>query len=571
MKKSLNFIFLVILFSVVVFSITLFCKEEHVILEKETKQAVSLEPTVLTGGVIPEEITENTVLKKGEYTVNTNLVIAEDVTLEVEAGSVITFATNTTLSVKGIFKTVGNVEDKVQVFYRLTKFGGVGTFVTVDSMGIMDLSYTIFMNTNPGDDSHHIYSIVNQGTLKMDYVEIDSNPKLADQAGDVINHGKVEVTNSVLKRELVVASDTIKAVVQNSTIHYDLKVALEASDVTSFSQIKNNYDKNGIPKVIKLTGTLVRSVRLYKQGYTIDTSLEVPENIQFIMDAGSNLTFATNTTLLVKGTFKSFGTEEEKSGIVYRLTKFGGVGTFVTIHPTGNMDLSYTVFTNINPWDDSHHIYSIVNRGTAKMNYVEIDSSSKLEDQAGDVVNYGEIEVMNSVLKRELIITPDTIKAVVQNNTIHYDLKVALEASDVTSFSQTKNNYDKNGNQKLIKLTGTLIRSVRLYKQGYMIDTNLEVPENVQFIMEAGSNLTFEQNTIFTVKGILKLLGTSSEEVQLNYRFSEYSRMNTFITIESTGMMESTYGNIMSQILGYELKLVYPICNKGLLKFHMED
>ena len=583
MKKSLKFIFLVILFSVAVFSITLFCKEEHVILEKETKQAVSLEPTVLTGGVIPEEITENTVLKKGEYTVNTNLVIAEDVTLEVEAGSVITFAYKKVMTVYGTLKLLGTSEEKVNVNH--SNSGEEVIFITIESTGNLESIHSNIVNQYNYSEKKMIVAIKNMGSLNMHDTSLQSTSDTASMSGKVVSSGNMElVNNQLISVYLEEGSGSPK--IENNRVSSVIKIPLEICDMILLKDIKGNYklkESSGTEtELIKIsltgTGILKRSVRLYGQDYTMESDLVIPENVSFLADAGTTLTLSGSKIIAVEGTLKLFGTEEKKVNLNY--FNYGdkdNLISIITIEPTGMMESTHVNMKNLsdNKWAGNPTV-NVNNKGILKMHNTEIKSVIDSYELGGDMLNSGSIELIDSKLPWNLNLQDGTNNVKIENNYIRYQLRVPLEICDMFLLKDVKGNYTKKSEYSDemvplgVQLSGTPVRSVRLYKQEYIMNSNLIVPENTNFVVEAGTTLSLGSYDKVSVLGMLKLLGTSEETVKVTYvNAGQDEDRVTIITIEPTGELEALWSEIQNiYVWGWVTYSVIGIDNKGILKIH---
>lgn len=580
MKKSrekLNFfsmfIFLFILFS------GIYLYQQHDFLQKtnEVRKKNMFEPSVIVDGqILPKNITEDTLLKKGTYIVNTDLVIDPNVTLEVEAGTVITFSLrDPDIIVKGILKLRGSSEDNIIFNYERQ---AINAPIQIFSTGTLDVTYTKIVNQIPGYDSRNGNSIENNGELKLDHVELQATGGVTSATGNIVNHKSAEIMNSIIPADLIVDKESDFVSIQNNTIGGVFKVALECVDLVTFSQIKNNKASGNGEKIIKLTGVLTQSVRLYKQQYEIETGLTIPEHISLVVEAGSTITFPIeNTSIYIKGTLNLYGIEEEKVNFKYHRTM---INAPVVIAPTGILEATYVDITNIVPGYNMKSGNNISNNGTLKLDHVKFQEDSTM---AGNMNNYGNLEISNSIISGKVTLNEGSSNVILKNNTLRYmatltakptgvviikDNQVSygdyaitfpLQYANQNTFSNITGNIKAGNTVQIIELTGTPTTNIKLPKQEYVFSNGLMVPENTLFEVEAGTTLKVVKGYRISVKGTFNLAGTSSEPITLmEAKSSEYWGG---INIYPTGIFLANHSTIRYAGSSYN----YLIENQGQL------
>ena len=114
--------------------------EDNTVEENETEDVVIISP----GDTIPSEIVQNTKITKGSYTIKTDLIVNEGITLEVEAGSTLNFkGYNTKITINGVLGVIGTEEEKINFNYET--YGS--SFILITETGKVDAVYFNLNNT----------------------------------------------------------------------------------------------------------------------------------------------------------------------------------------------------------------------------------------------------------------------------------------------------------------------------------------------------------------------------------------------------------------------------------------
>ena len=521
--------------------------EDNTVEENETEDVVIISP----GDTIPSEIVQNTKITKGSYTIKTDLIVNEGITLEVEAGSTLNFkGYNTKITINGVLGVIGTEEEKINFNYET--YGS--SFILITETGKVDAVYFNLNNTASPYSNYTIRAIDNNGTLIMNYSKVSGKGYVVN---NIYNTGFINVTNTEISNNLIVNNIVGEPVIQNNTILGTIEINLETCNEITFDNIKENYNEKNILKTIILTGEMVNNVKLSKQSYTRKADLIIPENLTLELEAGSTLHFTeTDKQLIVNGIFKVSGMEEETTYIF----SHSHYKSFILINEKGKMEGSYFNYENL---FTGYSTLGVVISGINNQGILMIDHLvMKDREIATNLYSKGVITLTNTEISNNLVIDGVVGEPIIKNNTIPGEFQVNLETCNETTFNNIKNNIITNVSLKSIVLTGEMVNSVKLPKQNYARKTDLTIPENTTLELEAGSTLTFkEYKTKIIVNGILKATGTEEENVNLIYE----TYASSFITIAETGKMDVVYFNLNNIVSPYSNYTIRAIDNKGIL------
>jgi len=369
MKKKL---LLIIFLMMVIFIPTNRLKDqkEEVILAKEVEKERVFEPTVfLNGGEFSGEITEDTLLHKGNYTISKNLIIKEGVIVEVEAGT--TLRNENYLQhiiVNGTLKFNGTEEEKIKIDYAPS---AAHSFLQVEELGRLEMTYTDMHNISI-HDSYYIPepAINNLGTAIIDHLNLTSK----GARSNIQSSGDISIINSSLIYALIIKDSSKSLNIQNNIINGDFKVNLENANINTFKNIKNNISMNEKSKPILLLGNPTRNVILYKSNvYEIPTTVTIPENSILELEAGTLLKLSGKIT--VNGTLNLRGnlTDSVRLADSYEGTSKSSSWGGLLINTTGIVIASNTEFIRIG---NGNNAYAIDNEGQLFMWNSTLDVAS---------------------------------------------------------------------------------------------------------------------------------------------------------------------------------------------------
>ena len=287
---------------------------------------------VLESGILPNEIRENMILKKGNYSVDADLTILENITLKVEAGVTITFSKGKKITVLGTLSLMGTEEEKVNINYSSNKGEN---FLLIETTGKVKSTYTNIKNTYWEYSQAVINTIYNKGILNMDKCTLQDDTVNTN----ITSSGSIHLTNSTLPNDVIIMDGNSDIIIKNNKIEHQLIVSLAACDQLTFQNIQDNLTI----KQIHLIDQPKKDVKLYKQlnqEYVRKQDLIIPENTTFEVEKGTHILFDTeNTKVNIFGTFRLLGTEEEKISINYSVNK--GSADFIVIEKTGTLETNY--------------------------------------------------------------------------------------------------------------------------------------------------------------------------------------------------------------------------------------
>ncbi|MCI9233474.1 MAG: hypothetical protein HFH08_02605, partial [Bacilli bacterium] len=284
MKKKL---FLLFFLMMVVFvpSNQLEKQKEEIILVSEVAKEKVFEPTVfLNGGEFSGEITEDTLLHKGIYTVSKDLVIKEGVIVEVEAGSQFNFGiSNTTVIIQGEFKLSGTESDNINVEYY--RSSGSKEFILVEETGILEANFVNIHNRSSYYSGSVSPVITNNGKSLLNSIKVTT----AGAINGITSSGVLTLTNSVIDKNLMVLESGLALNIQDNVIKGSFNVDLTNANIQTFKDINNNVDASGNLKPIILVQSPQRSIKLYKQVYQMNNPIVILENETMELEAGATL------------------------------------------------------------------------------------------------------------------------------------------------------------------------------------------------------------------------------------------------------------------------------------------
>ena len=290
----------------------------------------------------------------------------------------------------------------------------------------------------------------------------------------------------------------------------------------------------------EFSGEIAEDTLLHKGNYTIRQDLIIKEGVIVEVEAGSSFTVENRAKIVINGTLKLLGEEEHQ--ITFDYVNIGGTNNrFIVVNQTGELEINYTKIYNKahTGMAISGSVDAIYNEGILKADYITIDSFLK-ETYLGNITNAGYIQLTNSTLLSNIILKEGSSNYEIYDNQFTNDnnykkgsITVPLEICSLITFQNIKNNG------VVIELTGNVIGTVRLYKQSYHFKNNLEITENGILVVEEGTTLELKETVVM---GILKLLGTEENMININYSNSGNSQNNNrFIINTSSGRIESNY------------------------------
>ena len=549
MKKK---IWLVFFLMIVVFipSNQLEKQKEEIILASEVEREKVFEPTVfLNGGEFSGEITEDTLLHKGNYTVSKDLVIKEGVIVEVEAGSQFNFSTsNTIVSIQGKFKLSGTEADNINVEY--SRNVGSKEFILVEKNGILEADFVNVHNKSSYYSGSVSPAITNNGRSLLNSIKVTT----AGAVNGITSSGVLTLTNSIIDKNLMISDSGLALNIHDNIIKGNFNVDLTNANIQTFKDINNNVDNAGNLKLILLEQSPQGSIKLYKQIYQINNSIVILENETMEIEAGSTFKNQNSSqNIVINGTLILNGTEEQKVNIDYAMSENL---SFFQIEETGTLKINYTEIYNRSQHYNGDKPKPVINNlGKVDINYLNLTSKSAYSH----VESAGDTKIINSSLIHSLIIKDGSKSLVVQNNVLKGTFNVSLKNSNINTFKEIKNNTLADGTEKIITLLDTPMQDIKLYKQSYQVNDSLIIPENKIMEIEAGTTLKSENSLQnFIINGTLKLNGTEEEKVNIDFAMSEKL---SFFQIEETGILEINHTNMHNRSQHYNGDKPKPVIN----------
>ena len=309
----------------------------------------------------------------------------------------------------------------------------------------------------------------------------------------------------------------------------------------------------------KLPSIITEDTYLTKGTYTAGNLL-IQEGVTLEVEAGTTIIFGENIKITLNGTLKLNGIEAENINLNIYQDKVNGESV-IFVESTGILESTYTnIINNLRTIRGTYAFSAVNNKGRTKLRHTKITSEILC-----DISNSGNLEITNSELPNDIIIYKYVGDLIIKDNIVKRDIIIPLSVSDINTFQNVKDNYDSNNQLKIITLTGSPTTDVKLYKQSYKHSGDLTIPINTTMEVEAGTNIAFGENIKITANGTLKLNGTESENVNLNI-YQDKVNGETVIFVESTGILESTYTNVINNLKTIRTMPFYVVGNKGMSK-----
>ncbi|MCI9234130.1 MAG: RHS repeat protein, partial [Bacilli bacterium] len=514
----------------------------------------NVKPILLYGSPLANVI----LYKNNIYEIVSTITVPENVVVEMEAGATLkNQSSSQNIIINGTLKLNGMEEQKVNIDYAPSSSY---SFLQIGELGRLEMIHTNMYNRATYNTSQRLKpAIHNLGTAIIDYLSLTS----AGSYSDVESNGNIQLTNSYLPHSLIIEKNSKNTVIRNNILAYQFTLHLEACDINTFSTITDNYTKDNQLVTIRLRGNLLRSVRLPKNSYSILNELIVPENVEFIVEAGSDILWESGYSfyrdcITIKGSAKFLGTEEEKINLRYGMSYQENKQFY--IYPEGRLEMHYTNLINSGTSSNGNpKSYAIYNLGDLQANNIYLKSNGATHD----IKNEGNIDLLNSTIYASVIIADGSTIQNIGNNKISGYFSIYLEGCDLKTFDHIHTNYQMDGSIKDIFLRGSLVRSVRLPKQFYTRREKLIIPEGLEFILEQGATLQLDSS--IEVAGTLKLFGVEDEMVNISYAAT--TDQFRVIDVLKTGFMYANYAtihNIYSSSLNGSRE-IYAIYNSGNL------
>ena len=522
-------------------------------------------------GALPSVITEDTYLVTGTYNVaSSGLYITAGVTLEVEAGTIIIGSNE--IIVDGQLLLNGEENGRIE-------FQNTGV-ITVGASGTIDAAYVDFLDINAPLPSSN--AISSSGVIKLDNSTIVPKSMAIQLAYRIFLFGNIEITNSEINMPIYIGNNTSEVtnliiednilskgmiignkplgtfIIKNNvatSYNYILTLPLEFCGETAFEDIKNNVN-NIHPEynAIMLTGSPTTSINLKNQNFVFGTSLTIPVNTVFEVDAGISLkigydNYSGALGINVDGQLLFNGTEDKR--ITLEAEQSNNKWGPINISATGLMEASYTDFIKI-----ANNVYTnmgpaINNKGILKLDNCTVTGSPNVGingylissgDDISTVANHLEITNSNIDLKIQTVKTNNVIiedniieKGLVfgsykptgvlkvKNNVAtgnYYPVTISLSICDEDTFTNIINNVNAtNVYYNATNVTESPTTDIKLTKQNYIFNNSFTIPVATTFEVEAGSIIGMKYNTYaldnynITVNGTLKLIGDSEQPV----------------------------------------------------------
>ena len=551
-KKIVN-LMMIVSICLLVGSIFIYKKSEHVILKTEVS---SDDFKVLEGGTLSGTLTENTYLSKGDYTISTDLIIPEGIILEIQEGSNITFSYNKKIIVRGRLNAWGYENEKIVFNYEWSNTSTTSGFIFVEESGNVQMEHVTLKNKS--STSYTTITFNNKGSLNLDYINLEGNS--VTSRGKIINNGMLDLRNSNIYFLLLDKNSSNNLTIENNIISNKFQVQLEGCDAVSLAFVRNNYIQENNLITIELLGDMTKNVILYKNNYIMKKNFNIPFPNQLSIEAGTNLNLE-NYSMIVEGFLNLWGNNEENVNINYNIGS-GSRKIFLNIKDSGWVDAKYTNITNINKNQTSIAFDIIKNDGTLEMDHSNLLVSSSVHQ--GNLTNNYKIKLTNSTLPYRLIINEESNVQLIENNVIQQGFEVSFGSRDDAKFLNIKENYNSNGDSKQILLLNSPSSNVKLSKHEYLVKygSNLIVPKNTVFEVEAGTIIKLPYGKNVNVYGILNLSGKKTEPVIITNETGLIEKPWNTIRIETSGTM--IVGNSEIEYGGWGT-LVYPIDNYGKL------
>lgn len=289
--------------------------EDNTVEENETEDVVIISP----GDTIPSEIKENTKLLKGEYYLNNSLVIEENATLTIEAGSTLKLGGITkqiTITVNGTLRMLGNENETANLLYNYgTDWSSGLNLITISETGKMETSYAEINNIY-AENRLAIHTVINnKGETILHHTKITSNHPNFYYYDWIRNDGSLKLTENNFSGKVQIKESSSNVLIEDNILRngvtidgyvngvikicnnnvtkdkeYPISVVLDVVNENTFTNIINNHNvTNELYDMIELKGNLVGNVKLTKQNYKLVNNITVPENSLLEMQSGTNL------------------------------------------------------------------------------------------------------------------------------------------------------------------------------------------------------------------------------------------------------------------------------------------
>ena len=467
-------------------------------------------------------ISVDTTLTKddGPYIVETDTIIAPNVTVTVEAGTILQLDTG--------YDMYNTYRDSLTIQGRLLVEGSPTDTVTIVSTssdkvaGNWDRRY-----------GWQVIKVADGGELSINYANVDSTV--------IESAGSISITNSNIQNESYMAdvpagqipSDVhdiaihgTSATLLNNIITGDVKLNL--SNLNQFSKVGNEISRT------KLFGNLSTNITMGKGNYII------PKELTLTVESDGILSFQPGSSIEIQ-TGENYWETAEKSAVVVRgkLDLLGSATESVTLNSLNNTDL----------W----HTLTVTDTGEMNCSYVELLNSN--------IISNGKFRLTESRVQNDgHPIVSEGTELVLLNNTIsdyiHIDVSKLLELSSITDTTTN------NSTGSAIKLGGTITVSKSLTEGSYKLFKDLFVAENAELTIEPGTTIKSESDVGVLVQGRLNAVGTVDKPIIFTGTTPDLE--NTWTGIRSTTSSSITFNNVITQYAGVNLEGVVSIANSAI-------